>query len=522
MTTIQKENLASTSLSIPLRALIYCRISDKGQTGLSSQEHRCRQHAAEKGYEVAEVFYDEITGGGDYAKRKGMTGLLAFIDAHPGEQFVVIFDDLRRYARETEFHLNLRRNMLERRVIRECLNYRFEDTPEGLFNETINAAAGQLDRETNYRQSRQKTIARLEAGYEVVSRPPIGYKYVKQRPGNNKVLARDEPVASVMQEAMEGFATGHFASQAEIARWLSAHPDFPKKDVRVQKVTDMLTHPLYAGYVGSKQLGVSLREGRHPPLISKTAFETIQNRIKDNANAPARKDLNKDFVLRGAVTCGCCGSNLTGSWSTGCRQRYAYYLCQKKGCDLYGKSIPRAEIEDRFEDILKAVQPAPSLVHTVTAMFNHYWDRKVQQAKDHAKAIAQEIKQAEAQIDKIIDRIVETNNQRAAAALENRLDQLEREKMVLKEKAANLTTAAPPKAASLELALKFLASPYKLWALGQFDIRRLVLRLVFPEPLAYCRTQGYRTPKTSMPFSMLAGNSSQFLPEMLDGAAGEN
>ena len=39
--------------------------------------------------------------------------LLAYMDARPGERFVGIFDDLKRYARDTEFHLRLRRIMLD-------------------------------------------------------------------------------------------------------------------------------------------------------------------------------------------------------------------------------------------------------------------------------------------------------------------------------------------------------------------------------------------------------------------------
>jgi len=44
----------------------------------------------------------------------------------------------------------------------ECLNYRFEDTPEGKFVETVFAAQGQLEREQNGRQVRQKMQARVE------------------------------------------------------------------------------------------------------------------------------------------------------------------------------------------------------------------------------------------------------------------------------------------------------------------------------------------------------------------------
>ena len=40
---------------------------------------------------------------------------------------------------------------------------------------------------------------------------------------------------------------------------------------------------------------VSVRKGHHEGLISLEAFEKIQKRVKEDARAPARKDLSADF-----------------------------------------------------------------------------------------------------------------------------------------------------------------------------------------------------------------------------------
>jgi DNA invertase Pin-like site-specific DNA recombinase len=44
--------------------------------GLHSQEHRCREYAAARGYEVEAVFHDDVSGGGDFMKRPGMVAML--------------------------------------------------------------------------------------------------------------------------------------------------------------------------------------------------------------------------------------------------------------------------------------------------------------------------------------------------------------------------------------------------------------------------------------------------------------
>jgi DNA invertase Pin-like site-specific DNA recombinase len=151
------------------KALIYCRVSSKkqstGGSGLTSQEKRCRQYAAQNGYQVEEVFPDDITGGSNFMKRKGIVALLEHINAHPKTSYTIIFDDLKRLARDTKYHLILRETLDALGVEIECLNFNFEKTPEGEFYETVIAAGGQLERQQGARQVSQKVIARFEAGY---------------------------------------------------------------------------------------------------------------------------------------------------------------------------------------------------------------------------------------------------------------------------------------------------------------------------------------------------------------------
>ena len=53
--------------------------------------------------------------------------------------------------------------------------------------------------------------------------------------------------------------------------------------------------------------------------------------------------------------------------------------------------------------------------------------------------------------------------------------------------------------------LQFLAKPHKMWASGQFLHKRAVLKLAFEERIIYSPKKGLRTPKTTLPFRILAG-----------------
>ena len=92
--------------------------------------------------------------------------------------------------------------------------------------------------------------------------------------------------------------------------------------------------------------------------------------------------------------------------------------------------------------------------------------------------------------------------------------------MVLREKIDN---AVPEKGRfedCMELALRFLSSPWKIYKNGDFAMRQTVLRLAFAEPNRYCQNGMYGTPEFSFPFKYLgsfSGSKSEMvLPERFE------
>ena len=122
-------------------------------------------------------------------------------------------------------------------------------------------------------------------------------------------------------------------------------------------------------------------------------------------------------------------------------------------------------------------------------------------------------------MDQVLTRIMEASNATVITAYETKLAGLEKDKARQVEK---LAKQVPPKSTfteKLELALRFLSNPWKLWESGNFNARRLVLKLAFAGPIAYCRNEGARTPQLSLPFKVLGG---YLRDEFVYGAAGEN
>jgi hypothetical protein len=140
-----------------------------------------------------------------------------------------------------------------------------------------------------------------------------------------------------------------------------------------------------------------------------------------------------------------------------------------------------------------------------TAMFHYIWDAQRAQAKDILASGKREAARLDSEIEAVLDRIMTASNASIIRRYEDKVEDLEKKKAIPVE---NLAKQVEPKDAydeKLELALKFLTNPWKLWASGNVVVRRLVLKLALAGPLQYCRNEGARTPEISMPFKVLQG-----------------
>ncbi len=490
-------------------AVIYCRVSSKAQTkrgdGLNSQETRCRQYADYKGYDVKRVFTDDLTG--QSIDRPGLQSLLSYLRADRRNPHVVIIDDLTRMARNVRVHFDLREAILEVGGILESPSIELRDDADGELHEYILASVSQHQSRKNREQTLNRMKARCLNGYYVFSHPPYGYKFEK-RDGHGKLLVRDEPLASIVTEALEGYASGHFDSQVEVKRFLERQPEFPKclptGEIRNQRVSNLLKRVVYAGYIEVPKWNIPLREGKHDGLISLATYQKIQDRLSGKRKVPARADLNADFPLRGFIVCGDCDRPLTACWSkskTG--RKHPYYLCHNKACDSYRKSIKRDEIETAFANLLRKLQPSKQLIAVATAMFKAAWDVRLEQAKSIKASFEKDVIKIDRQIEQLVDRIVDSENATTIAAYEKRIAKLEQDKLVVGEKLSTGTKPTHTFDQMFELALRFLASPWKIWASERLEDKRTVLKLAFGEQLSYDRKRGLRTPKTTLPFKVL-------------------
>ncbi|MGB6229102.1 MAG: recombinase family protein [Litorimonas sp.] len=486
-------------------AILYARVSSKKQvaegSGLDSQFQRTRSYAESKGYTVVAMFTDDMTG--TTSKRPGMDAMLAFLKQNRGNEHVVIIDDISRIARSVKAHWELREKLLKAGGRLESPSVVFGSDSDSQFLENVLASSAQHFAQKNREQTINRMRARLMNGYYVKNVPPVGYIYVK---GNGKELRRNEPLATIVEDALRGFLSGRFGSQGEVRTFLEAQPEFPKGrkgKVTHQRANDVLTNVLYAGMVESEAWGVSRRKGNHPALISYNEFLRIQELLASKGRVKNRKDISKDFIARGVVDCDDCGKPLTACWSRGKAKQFPYYFCWNKECESRRKSIKRADLEDELTAVIRDLQPSEGLFNIASKMFRYLWDYQEQQVKDRIAKLKQELSRIEGNASKMVDRMLATDNETVGSHIEKRIAQLDDEALRTRETIAEMSKKRPCYNDLFEHALTFLANPWKIWENGNYNERRNLLKMVFPYKIRYSRKSGLRTPQASVIFSFL-------------------
>ena len=501
---------AKPSQSKTQRAVIYCRVSSDRQAkegdGLGSQETRCQQYANSKGYQVVKSFHDAGISGA-LIERPAFKDLLYFLSTQK-ETIIVIIDNIDRLARGVNAHIELRARLRVAGAALESPGFHFGDAPHELMVENVMACVSQYQRQHNALQVSNRMKARLERGLWIASKVPHGYKW-SRHPEHGKFLTVDQPIATIVKDALEGFATGRFATQTDVQQFLinsAAYPKGKSGKVTLDQVKTLLTQLAYAGYVKSEKMQVPLTPAKHEALISLATFQKIQDRLNGKPVTEERKDTTADFPLRGSVLCDDCDRPLTASWPRSRNgKRHPYYHCRNRECDSYGKNTRRAIIEEEFETLLDDITPSPAMLELTKAIIKDVHGIKVRQFKSHQTRLEQQVKQLQTKQDNLIDQMADANISSVRQAMMERIHKIADELTLMREEAISASQIDTSLEGAVGTVLDFMEKPRRLWDNGTLDDKHLVLRLTFAKKLRWNRERGFGTADLTLPFSVIAG-----------------
>ncbi len=513
-------------------AVIYVRVSSDKQVtqgnGLHSQETRCRAFCVSKKYYVAKVFSDGGVSGKLY-ERPAYLEMLNFIDTQ-NDKVVVVCDNIDRLSRDVEAGNKIIRDIESRGSKLEGPTFKYENTPEGNAMYNMQLLLGQYHREANARQVKDKTRARMQNGYRTVGGCVVGYRPTEER----GIHEPYEPVAGIVKEILEGYATGRFNSYTDMARHLNGF-NFPRRKDEHRKEKSLKTQrkhirlngekvkiqilgnaPYYAGYIENDALEVTRRKGHHQAIISVKTMTDIEKRLRGEKLPVYRKNLNQHFPLKNFIKCSECDSPMKASFCGGRHKEYGYYYCYAPDCSLKNKNIRYETVHKQFVGLLKQVTPKQEIFNLTLDTLKKVWKEEETKAANLQKHDEKEIIKIENQIQTVTDEYLSTSNKDIKKILEKRISDLTTQKDVLKERQPDKMFDKANFDIVLNIMESILSEPLKVWEEGDLDKKQLIQRLVFPNGLIYAQTEKkFRKPGQTLVY-LLSGESKAEKRRMVD------
>ena len=187
----------------------------------------------------------------------------------------------------------------------------------------------------------------------------------------------------------------------------------------------------------------------------------------------------------------------------------------RQSTEGHGLDSQESHCRDYAVTLLTDMQPSADMIATAKKMLRMIWDYRQKSGAALANTVKKELVALDRGIEQLLDKLIEASSQTVISAYEKRIDSMEKQKMVLQEKLVKKAQPVHDFDTTFRTALKILSNPLKIWRYGQFEHKRMLLRVGFSDKLTYVRNEGFRTAAIAQPFSLL-GDVSASRYEMVE------
>jgi site-specific DNA recombinase len=304
------------------RAAGYVRVSTPGQAAegesQKTQDSELRRYCRANEIELVNIHADEGISGADIQNRPALLELLEH--AREGRFQLLIVHRLSRLARNARQLLEIVETLNSYGVrlvsIKENLDFA---SPVGKALLTMLAAVSELEKETIREQMAENKMVRWREGRAFLGRPSFGYRRNRETKSIEVVPKEAEIYTQIVDWYLdEGLSFLNIALRLK-DRGIRLARSYPKPST----IQYLLKNPIYTGvffvnqyqYENGKRTKKLKPATEHiavhvQPLIDRTRWDAIQERIKHNTSKSKRVTAAKNYWLRDILECDLCGATL--------------------------------------------------------------------------------------------------------------------------------------------------------------------------------------------------------------------
>lgn len=307
-------------------AAAYIRVSTDDQIEYSpdSQLKLLREFAKKNDYILPDeyIFQDDGISGKDAKHRPAFNHMIALAKSEDHPIDTILVWKFSRFARNQEESIViknlLRKNKVEVRSISEPVD------PDSAFGSLIERIIEWMDEYYLINLStevKRGMTERFERG-EIVTPPSFGYDV------KDGIYVPNPDEAPIVRKIFDMYLNGH--GKITIARSIGAEGVLTKRGNAPDNrfVSYILENPVYIGKIRWSKDGrasstryhnkdkIITVDGRHEPIIDIETWNAVQERLESQKRAYKkyqRSEQTVEFMLKGLVRCGSCGSTLCQS-----------------------------------------------------------------------------------------------------------------------------------------------------------------------------------------------------------------
>ena len=380
--------------------VIYCRVSSAEQidgTSLESQERLCKEYALKHDIIVdKEHIFIEKGESAKTANRTEFQKVLAICCSKKSKIDYFIVYKIDRFARNQNDHA-ITTTMLKKygtslRSVTEPIN----DSTTGKMMEGIISVFAEFDNNVRTERSRNGMTERLKQGVWVWQ-CPLGYE--RLHPKDN--ITPDGVISPFIVMCFEEWVKGKYTFQS-LADYINAKGFKSRQGNKAtpQQVEKILKNKIYCGVM--KGMGFEY-DGKYIPLVSKELFYKCQPDYKTESRRRSHNAKNPLFPLRSITICSHCTQPITGSTSTGNKQKkYSYYHHHKQTCPK-ARFITKKDFENLFVEHLDKIVPKEEYLQLFKAVIMDIWKSNYVAFNEENDKIRLEIKDLVKRIENIFN-----------------------------------------------------------------------------------------------------------------------
>ena len=402
-----------------VEAIALCRVStaeQKSNGSLKRQNKSVTETAKKLGARLVKVWSGNASSKkGNNSKRKDLQEMLEYCKTHKNVKYLLI-DEPDRFMRsfeESGHYIVLFRELgVEIRFSDDSLN---GDDISAVIARAVKMALAEGDNWSRINKSIKGHKAALKEG-RYTFQPPIGYMR-GEVPGIHEINPETGPY---LRYALIGIADGTM-SVKQAMNWYNDNcpiiRDGRHTKVPMDKWTKFIANPYYAGVVEMhKQINVRNENGLHEPLITLKQHERVLEALNDRKklHKGPKKGGNKRFPLNQIMLCEDCASKgckvfkFTGSDNTNGKTTkiYSRYVC--RNCS---KAISRDKAHESVKAIFNRLDFTKEGRKAVIRALDDVWSKDEKGLKLQLDIYKHDLTKLEEKKQKILEQIIETNNQ---------------------------------------------------------------------------------------------------------------